>query len=181
MTKEEIIQHFREYKTKSDDDIIRWKEIIKEELLNNEYILFAINSSTCSLDHPDDFFGTHIRDSLVIPEMQLRPDNFVTYQVGFTNISLKNESRKYGEVIFNIFCSNADNREKYSGINRHDLLGSLIRETFTWSNKFGFHCKLESNKEDTLDSNYARRKMIFSITALKETNINDRFIKSEIR
>lgn len=181
MTEKEIIRHFREYKNSSDDDVIRWKEIIKKKLLSNEYLLYAFNSPKCTLEQPDEYFGTHIRDSLVIPEMQLRPNHFVTYQVGFTNPSLKNESRKYGEVIFNIFCSNADNREEYSGISRHDLIGSLIREMFTWSNSFGFQCRLDSNKEDTLDSNYARRKMVFIITTLKDTNIDDRFMKSGIR
>jgi hypothetical protein len=179
MNKNEIIKKFREYKTSSDDDVIRWKELIKEKLLSNEYILFALNSEDEKA--PDDYFGTEIRDSLVIPEIQTRPTHFLTYQVGFSNISLKNESRKYGEVIFNIFCSNADNRENYSGLNRHDLIGSLIRETFTWSNVFGNQCKLESNKETTLDSNYARRTLVFSVNTLKDTNINNEFIKSEIR
>jgi hypothetical protein len=47
------------------------------------------------------------------------------------------------------------------GIDRHDLLGYLVRDTINWSNDFGIQYKLVYNKESTIDSDYYCRTLKF--------------------
>lgn len=44
--------------------------------------------------------------------------------------------------------------DKLTGIPRHDLIASIIRERFNWSNIFGMQTHLISSRESTTDNNY---------------------------
>ena len=71
--------------------------------------------------------------------------------------------QKYGEITFTIFVHGNDRDEEYSGIARHDLIASIIRERFNWSSIFGMQAKLISNKESVTDNNYLVRTLVFQI------------------
>ena len=51
-----------------------------------------------------------------------------------------------------------------TGIPRHDLIASIIRERFNWSNIFGTQTHLISSKENITDNNYLVRTLIFQTT-----------------
>ena len=70
---------------------------------------------------------------------------------------------KYNEIIFNIFVNGKDRTDKLTGIPRHDLIASIIRERFNWSSIFGMQSKLISSKESTTDNDYVVRTLIFQI------------------
>lgn len=46
-------------------------------------------------------------------------------------------------------------------MDRHDLLGYLVRDNFNWTNEFGMQFKLVYNKESTIDSDYYCRTLKF--------------------
>ena len=48
-------------------------------------------------------------------------------------------------------------------IPRHDLIASIIRDRFNWSNIFGMQTHLISSKESTTDNNYLVRTLVFQV------------------
>ena len=56
------------------------------------------------------------------------------------------------------------------GIDRHDLLGYLVRDVFNWSNDFGKQFSLVYNKESTIDSDYYCRTLKFEATKPNSLN-----------
>ena len=83
-------------------------------------------------------------------------------------------------ITFNTICHLDDIHTKY-GIDRHDLIGYLIRDLFNWTNRFGLQFKLIYNKESTLDSDYYCRSLKFeairlnSLNKARMDNSNDKF------
>ena len=71
--------------------------------------------------------------------------------------------QKYTEITFNIFVNGKDRTDKLTGIPRHDLIASIIREKFNWSNIFGMQTHRISSKESITDNNYLVRTLIFQI------------------
>lgn len=53
--------------------------------------------------------------------------------------------------------------DKLTGLPRHDLIASIIREQFNWSSIFGLQTKLISSKESMTDNNYVVRTLVFQI------------------
>ncbi len=56
--------------------------------------------------------------------------------------------------------------DKNTGIPRHDLIASILRERFAWSNIFGMQTHLVQNYESTTDNNYVTRTLVFQLTDL---------------
>ena len=85
------------------------------------------------------------------------------------------EDMKYNEVMkmqyiqFVVFCHADDVKTPY-GIERHDLLGYLIRDVFGYSNMFGMQAKLIYNKESVTDTNYSCRTLKFELTKTNSLN-----------
>ena len=71
------------------------------------------------------------------------------------------DTLKYTNITFTIFVHGNDRYDKLTGIPRHDLIASIIRERFNWSNIFGMH--LISSKESTTDNNYLVRTLVFQV------------------
>ena len=80
------------------------------------------------------------------------------------DILIFKNTQKYTEITFNIFVNGKDRTDKLTGIPRHDLIASIIRERFNWSNIFGMQTHLISNKESMTDNDYIVRTLIFQIT-----------------
>ena len=182
-TKEDLLNKLRAYADTPDDDNIRYKEKIKQALLNCPELLYALNSKEleCELfdedgnlnidedgnliGEVDRYFGDSslIRPSLFIPDTQTTVNSYVCYQVMFDELPRYQNIYKYNEIIFNIFVNGKDRTDKLTGIPRHDLIASIIRERFNWSSIFGMQSKLISSKESTTDNNYVVRTLIFQI------------------
>ena len=66
-----------------------------------------------------------------------------------------------------------DGEDESTGLPRHDLIASIIREKFNWSNIFGMQTHIISSKESTTDSNYLVRTLVFQLVdtnGIVETN-----------
>ena len=182
-TKDELLNKLRAYADTPDDDNIRYKEKIHDALLNNAELLYALNNEELEselfdgnelnidketgelLGEVDRYFGdnSNIRPYLFIPDTQTDVKNYVCYQVMFDEIPRYQNVQKYTEITFNIFVNGKDRTDKLTGIPRHDLIASIIREKFNWSNIFGMQTHLISSKEAVTDNNYLVRTLIFQI------------------
>ena len=184
-TKEDLLNKLRAYTSTPDDDNIRYKEKIHDALLSNVELLYALNNEELEselfdednnllideetgelLGEVDRYFGdnSNIRPYLFIPDTQTDVKHYVCYQVAFDELPRYSNVQKYTEITFNIFVNGKDRTDKLTGIPRHDLIASIIREKFNWSNIFGMQTHLISSKESVTDNNYLVRTLIFQIT-----------------
>ena len=183
--KEDLLDKLRAYADNPDDDNIRYKEKIHDALLSNAELLYALNNEELEselfdeddnllideetgelLGEVDRYFGdnSNIRPYLFIPDTQTDVKHYVCYQVAFDELPRYPNIQKYTEITFNIFVNGKDRTDKLTGIPRHDLIASIIREKFNWSNIFGMQTHLISSKESITDNNYLVRTLIFQIT-----------------
>ena len=183
-TKEDLLNKLRAYASTPDDDNIRYKEKIHDALLSNVELLYALNNEELEselfdednnllideetgelLGEVDRYFGdnSNIRPYLFIPDTQTDVKHYVCYQVAFDELPRYPNIQKYTEITFNIFVNGKDRTDKSTGIPRHDLIASIIRERFNWSNIFGMQTHLISSKESTTDNNYIVRTLVFQV------------------
>ena len=191
-TKEELLNKLRAYAETPDDDNIRYKEKIHDALLSNVELLYALNNEELEselfdedenllideetgelLGEVDRYFGdnSNIRPYLFIPETQTDVKHYVCYQVMFNELPRYQNVQKYTEITFNIFVNGKDRTDKLTGIPRHDLIASIIREKFNWSNIFGMQTHLVSNKESITDNDYVVRTLIFQNTEVNSITV----------
>lgn len=188
ITKNDLLNKLRAYKTTPDDDNIVYKQKIKNALLSNPCLLYALNEKELEselfdkngninwewndelndyepLGEWDRYFGenSNIRSSLFIPDTQTEVKHYLCYQVGFDELPRYSPMYKYTEITFTIFVHGDDRVDKLTGLPRHDLIASIIRERFNWSSIFGLQTKLVSSKESTIDNNYVVRTLLFQI------------------
>ena len=186
-TKEKLLRKLRAYANTPDDDNIKYKNIIKNALLNCPELLYSLHDEELESELFDDngnlymdeetgkllgevdrYFGdnSYIRPFLFIPDTQTTVKCYVCYQVSFNEMPRYNNIEKYTLIIFNIFVHGDDRVDKLTGIPRHDLIASIIREKFNWSSIFGMQAKLISSKESTTDNNYICRTLTFQVLDL---------------
>lgn len=188
LTKNDLLQKLRSYSYTPDDDVIRFKQKIKETLLKCPELLYALNNDeleselfnkdgTINAEYDDEgniiplgewdrYFPYNIRPYIFVPESQAYTDNFLCYTVGFREIPKYNEIECYIQVIFTILCSSASDQgiDGLTGQSRADLIGAILREKFNWTNIFGLQCKIVSNQEDIKDTHYISRTIVLEST-----------------
>lgn len=188
MLKNDFLDKLRSYTEIPDDEAIQYKEKIKKTLMKCPELLYALHEKELEcelfcenengdlvlnidketgelLGEVDRYFGdrSNIRPYIFIPETQTDIKHYVCYQVMFDEIPRYNDVQKYTQVTFTIFVNGSDREDELTGLPRHDLIGSIIREKFNWSNIFGSQTHLISNKESTTDNNYLVRTLIFQL------------------
>lgn len=188
VTKNDLLNKLRAYRTTPDDDVILYKQKIKNALLSNPCLLYALNDKKLEselfdkngninwewnedtkqyepLGEWDRYFGSDslIRPFLFIPDTQTEVKHYICYQVSFDEMPRYQDTLKYTNITFTIFVHGNDRDDKLTGIPRHDLIASIIRERFNWSNIFGMQTHLISSKESTTDNNYLVRTLVFQV------------------
>lgn len=153
---------------KVNDDIIEMKRLIKQTLISDPDILEVLHTDI-DIDSPDEFLDSNIYAFIRIPQTQDKVRNFICFTVDDIEDHQFNEVMKTQYIQFNVICHLDDMKTEY-GIDRHDLLGYLIRDNFNWTNKFGLQFKLIYNKESTIDSDYYCRTLKFE--AIKPNSLN---------
>ena len=152
------------------DDIIEMKRLIKQKLVSDPDIIEALHNNNLDKDSPDEFLDTNIYGFLRIPQTQDVVRNFICFTVDDIEDARFNEAMKVQYIQFTCICHLDDIKTSYA-MDRHDLLGYLIREIFNWTNIFGLQFKLIYNKESTLDSDYYCRTLKFE--AIKPNSLNN--------
>lgn len=145
---------------KVSDDIIEMKRLIKQKLIADTDILEALHNPNIDIDSPDEFLDNNIYGFIRIPTTQDTVRNFICFTVDDIEDHRYNSHMKVQQIQFNCICHLNDMKTEY-GIDRHDLLGYLVRDIFNWSNDFGLQFKLVYNKESTIDSDYYCRTLKF--------------------
>lgn len=188
-TKDDLLNKLRTYTEIPDDETVRYKEIIKQKLLKCPELLYALHNEDLEselfyedengelvlnideetgelLGEVDLYFGdsANIRPYIFFPEAQTEVRNYLCYQVMFDELPRYNNTQKYTEITFTIFVNGKDREDKLTGIPRHDLIASIIRENFNWSNAFGMQTHLISSKESTTDNSFLVRTLVFQLT-----------------
>lgn len=186
MTKQDILDNLRLRSTNPDDDNIKYKKNIEKVLMRCPDLLYALNEKdlepelfnedgTLNVDadgNPlgewDRYFGdnANIRPYLFIPQTQTEIKHYVCYQTNFTETLKYKDIQKYGKIVFNIFIHGEDRTDLLTGIPRHDLIGSIIKDKINWTNIFGIQCHLCSDQESSTDNNYVVRTLVFETTSL---------------
>lgn len=187
--KSELLDKLSAYSQNPDDENIKYKEIIRQKLLNCPELLYALHEpdletelfnddGTIKMDEDgnligevSEFFGTtkNIRPYIFMPETQEHVKHIVCYQVSFEEVGRNNNFQKTTLVTFTIFCQEQDIVDELTGIPRHDLIASILRDKFNWANTFGAQSKLVSSKESITDNHYLVRTLVFQITDLNGT------------
>ena len=188
VTKNDLLNKLRAYKTTPDDENIQYKKKIEKALMLNPCLLYALNEKSLESELFDDdgninwewnedtkeyepigewerYFGSNsnIRPFLFIPDTQTEVKHYICYQVAFDETPRYQDTLKYTTITFTIFVHGNDRMDKFTGIPRHDLIASIIRERFNWSNIFGMQTHLISSKESTTDNNYLVRTLVFQV------------------
>ena len=151
------------------DDIISMKRLIKQKLIDDPDILEALNNKEIPLDSSDEFLDNNIYGFIRVPKAQDTVRNFICFTVDDIEEHRYNEVMKVQYIQFHAICHLDDMKTEY-GIDRHDLLGYLIRDVFNWTNIFGLQFKLIENKESAVDSDYYCRTLVFK--AVKPNHLN---------
>lgn len=153
-----------------NDDIIEMKRLIKQQLISDTDILEALHNPNIDIDSPDEFLDNNIFGFIRIPTTQDTVRNFICFIVDDIEEHRFNEVMKYQQIQFTVICHLDEMKTNY-GMDRHDLLGYLIRDTMNWTNMFGLQFKLIYNKESTIDSDYYCRTLKFE--AIKPNQLNN--------
>lgn len=114
----------------------------------------------------DRYFGSNanIRPFLFIPDTQTDVKHYICYQVSTEENVRYNSNEKLLDITFTIFIHGGDRIDKVTGLPRHDLIASLIREKFAW---IGLEIPTTTpiyNKESTTDNNYVVRTLKYQCT-----------------
>lgn len=188
VTKNDLLNKLRAYKTTPDDENIQYKKKVEKALMLNPCLLYALNEKSLEselfdedgninwewnedtkeyepLGEWDRYFGSNsnIRPFLFIPDTQTEVKHYICYQVSFDETPRHQDTLKYTTITFTIFVHGNDSMDKLTRIPRHDLIASIIRERFNWSNIFGMQTHLISSKEFTTDNNYLARTLVFQV------------------
>ena len=151
-----------------DDDISMMKRQIKQVLINDPDVLEALHSNI-DMESPDEYLDTHIFGFLRIPSTQDTIRNFICISIDDIEEHRFNEIIKRQVLQFTTICHLSDIKTEY-GIDRHDLLGYLVRDNFNWTNMFGLQFHLTYNKEGNIDGDYYCRTLKFEATKPNSLN-----------
>lgn len=188
INKDDMLKKLRAYSTNPDDDNIRIKNEIYQTFLHCPELLYALHEKELEdelfcindegqivlnvdeygepLGEWDRYFGenANIRPYLFIPETQTNVRNFICYQTSYNNLVRNNSSEKSMIVTFNIFVNGSDSIDMTTGIPRHDLLASIIREKFAWIGLEISTTTPHSDTESTTDNKYIVRTLQYVVT-----------------
>ena len=152
-----------------EDDIVTMKRLIKQKLIEDLDILETLNNTNLDLDSPDEFLDNNIYGFLRVPKIQDTVSSYICFTVDDIEENRWNEVMKKQYIQFHAIC-HLDVMKTNYGIDRHDLLGYLIRDIFNWTNIFGLQFKLVENKERAIDSDYYCRTLVFEATKPNHLN-----------
>lgn len=174
-TKQELLAKLTALTSVPDDNNIYLKEKVKKALLKSPELLYAFHNLDLedtelfnhdgTINYDGDwtmYYGEegNIHPYFYLPNTQDKVRHHLCFKTEFTDIPKYNQIMCYMNVTFLVMIDVRDAIDQLTGIARHDLISSIIRERFNWSNIFGSHCNIVSDKESFTDSNYIIRTIV---------------------
>lgn len=145
-----------------DDDIIRKKRLIEQILYMDEDIIEILENPDIDPSVPEDVIGENVFSFLRVPGVQDVSKNFITFTIDDMGRTPNNQVMKSQYIQFVVFVHKDLVKTKY-GIDRHDLLGYIIRDIFNLSNKLGPQMELVNNREGVTDTDFCTRTLKFEL------------------
>lgn len=145
-----------------DDDIIRKKRLVEKILYTDEDIVEILANPDIDPSVPEDIIGKNVFSFLRVPGVQDVSKNFITFTIDDVSRMPNNKVMKSQYVQFVIFVHKTMVETKY-GVDRHDLLGYIIRDIFNLSNKLGPQMELMSSIEGITDTDFYTRTLRFEL------------------
>ncbi len=151
------------FKDTVDYDGIKIKEIIKQKLLENRFIVHVLNNKELEAVNAgaDKYFGKNILPYYLINPTQTDVQNFICYTVGFREEYRYNDTVKKLLITFVILCEQKNIIDKETSLARTDLLAALIQDQFNYTNYFGKKVHIIQDEESVVDNAYSCRTLIF--------------------
>lgn len=171
---------FRRYKQSKQNDVIYYKDKIKQKLLKSDELLYALNNRELQAAGAanDEYFGENILPYVKLPDIRHNVKHYLLFEVSFNEVLEGNELQKYALITFTAMCAQEDNIDDRTGMCRHDLIAAIVQDAFNWSNLLGMQLKLISNKAATTDSDYATRTLVFQQIAPNGISRNNTIINN---
>ena len=174
-TKKDLLDKLRIYTDTPDDDNIRYKEKIHDELISNPYLLYALNESTLYnelFDSSDKEHWVYDEDKKIyVPTDECRIYGQIDNKTGKYEL-LGEVDRYFGDnsnIRPYLFIPDTQTDVKhyvcyqvmFDELPRYQNVQKYTEITF---NIFGMQTHLISSKESITDNNYLVRTLIFQIT-----------------
>lgn len=151
------------------DDIFRYKYKIMQMLISNQDILHALHNDELSkgneIINGDLYRNVCIFDFMKLPDNKTEVKNYVCFEV---NDVSSYDSLVNKRIVFRT-VSHEDDYKTDWGISRHDLLASIIKNEFDWSNALGMHFEKESDNGYVTNDGYYYREIIYKIVSPNNT------------
>lgn len=162
---EGIIKRSIDEKNSSNtDDIFRYKYKIMKMLTSNQDILHALHNDELSgfneIINGDLYRDVCIFDFMKLPNLKDSVKNYICFEVndvGYGDLVNK-------RIVFRTVSHESDHKTDW-GISRQDLLASIIKNEFDWSNSLGMHLEKESDSGLIADDGYYYREISYKTTA----------------
>lgn len=176
-------QYLLRFKNAVDSDDIKCKEIIKELILSNKYILHTLNNGELEQDdaEPEDYYLNNIYPYYVVTETLSEVKHFLCFETTYRDLQRYNKSLKQMQVIFYILINKHDAIENDVGVARHDLIAALIQDQLNHTNYFGGKIELVEDVSGAVDRDYILRTMIFEQITDNSLVKNGRLANKDIR
>lgn len=171
LTKEEIENDLKSYRTIIDDDNIRIKDKIKKALQSNPYIKYVLRNMGDTDeaedidDDDDDIFDTNIVPYFAIFDTQTEVDNFICFETSTDEIKkYSGGATKFMQIIFKVYCHSRSVKNEKLGMALHDVLSALLKDQFDYTDIFGMKIHCVSDVPTLVDNRYICRTIIFQST-----------------
>lgn len=152
-----------------DDYIITAKRLIKEKLYNDPDIIEVLDNPNLDPNEPDSYVGVNILPHIMIPGVLPEKQNYICFDIKRKELSKFNDHMSSLFYIFNVYAHQDLLKTPY-GIERHDLMGYLVRDIFNYSNFMGNQLVLASDTPGIMDAYYASRSLVFEVTTTNQLN-----------
>lgn len=146
------------------DDIIEKKSIVGELFYTDPDIIEMLDNSKLDPTCPDEAMYKCIYPFIRIPGVQDESKSYICYTLDDNGVSHTNRAMKTQAMKVVVFV-HQDIVETKMGINRHDILGYLIKDVLNQSNALGMQLNCVFDREGTTDTNYVTRTLHFEMTS----------------
>ena len=145
------------------DDIERYKYLIMKLLTEDQDVLNTLHNKDLKGKSGDAYRNVNIYSFLKIPDSQSVVKNFICFEVDDIEIPHYSEVLIKKHIIFRTISHEDDYKTDW-GVNRQDLLASIIKSKFDWSNVFGMHIEKIYDKGRVAENGYYYREFVYETT-----------------
>lgn len=147
----------------NSDEIFRYKYKIMNMLTSNKDLLATLHNAdlnNAANSNGDAYRDVNIFNYMKLPNQKSEVKNYVCFEV---------DNEAYGnfgdQIIIFRTVSHEDDCKTDWNINRQDLLASIIKNEFDWSNVFGMHIEKTYDVGRVTDDGYYYREFAYKAVA----------------